>query len=645
MNSPTAIGATCLLLMGEALLPFAASCGGDHGSGAPSSDGGGLDVTTPVKDGGTKPVDDGGAGPPTDGACGKSSGLTLGSAPTDQLCAAGIASPVSHNGPWTWTCAGKSGGKAAKCQAGADPCLPFTMPTPDDLFASSHKVLAHDFNFFALSIDNKPANVDYYSTEWLVPYGEEAEAGVPESGAHFWNGGYLRTRPLPVTPSSASDWASGAGETLNVEREIRLALGRGITGFVFEILGMDDVNLSTSSTNDNRLVYAMAAATAVDSRFKLVLMPDVISLSGDNLTATTEAQVISDVTEIVETYYDETKYPALLHAADGRLVVSPYYANGIPASMWQTMEQQLATAGYPIYFVPVFLSLESTYVDDYSSISDGMGDWGTALTGQNTWIPANATAAHATKSAKGVTEIYMAGLSGQDYRPKDFIYEEAEGSAAYTQGWLGTVAGIGTPSQPDWLQLTTWSDFSESTEVEPYTDLTLDRTIGTGYYDLTGYYSTWFLTGKKPAITHDVLYYFYRKESVAAAAAAPNTGCENTTTDTFTRPCPTTNADPGVPGVDTIFLLGFLAQPGTLSIAIGGHTYSSAVLPAGIQTYQVPLAAGTPTFGLSRGGTSVISFTGKVTIAGASGLSTGYPDLTYWSGSASASGTCSISIQ
>jgi Glycosyl hydrolase family 71 len=598
MNRRTISGVACLLFIGTAILQVAAACGGDHEAPPALHDG---------SDGASRPSDAGDAADARDAR----------------------------------TMPGDSGSSFDASEAAADPCLPFTMPTADVLFASPRKVLAHDFNFFALSIDNEPAATDYYSTEWLVPDGEESVKGVPDSGAHFWNGGYLRTRPLPVTPSSASDWASGAGQTLNVEREIRLALGRGITGFVFEILGMDDVNLSTSSKNDNHLEYAMAAATAVDSRFKLVLMPDIASLSNSN----TQAQVISDVTLIVETYYDATKYPALLHSADGRLVVSPFYANLIPASAWQTMEQQLTAAGYPIYFVPVFLSLETTYVQDYQSISDGLGDWGTALPGQNTWIPANATATHANTSAKGAVEIYMAGLSGQDYRPKDFSFTEAQGNLSYTQGWLGAIDQKGAASShPDWIQLTTWSDFSETTQVEPYTDLSLDLTIGTGYYDLTGYYASWFLTGKQPAITHDVLYYFYRKETVAAAAAAPNTGCKSAMTGIFTQPCPTTDAVPDAPGVDTIFLLAFLTEPGTLSITIGGKTLESALLPAGIQSFSAPLAAGTPTFALTRDKVSVISFTGHVEVAGASGLSTGYPDLTYWTGSASASGTCSLDI-
>ncbi len=92
----------------------------------------------------------------------------------------------------------------------------------------------------------------------------------------------------------------------------------------------------------------------------------------------------------------------------------------------------------------------------------------------------------------------------------------------------------------------TWNDFSESSEVSPYTDTTLQRSIGTGYYDLNGYYAAWFLTGQEPAITHDVLYYFYRREPTNAKATAQSQADEVV----------------GDPAENDIELLGFLTAPG-----------------------------------------------------------------------------------
>ncbi len=44
------------------------------------------------------------------GVCGSANGQTLTAAPTTNLCSVGTASSVAGTGPWTWTCAGSSGG-------------------------------------------------------------------------------------------------------------------------------------------------------------------------------------------------------------------------------------------------------------------------------------------------------------------------------------------------------------------------------------------------------------------------------------------------------------------------------------------------------------------------------------------------------
>ena len=52
---------------------------------------------------------------PVNGACGSSNGGTVSTAPTANLCSAGTASKVSGSGPWSWSCAGSSGGTTATC--------------------------------------------------------------------------------------------------------------------------------------------------------------------------------------------------------------------------------------------------------------------------------------------------------------------------------------------------------------------------------------------------------------------------------------------------------------------------------------------------------------------------------------------------
>jgi hypothetical protein len=211
-------------------------------------------------------------------------------------------------------------------------------------------------------------------------------------------------------------------------------------------------------------------------------------------------------------------------------------------------------------------------------------------------------------------------IDPQQFRPKGPILWEAGNSEAFREAWNSAIGG-----GADWVQIVTWSDFSESSQIEPYTDATLARNIGTGYYNLNGYYSAWFLTGRQPSITHDVLYYFYRREPANAASPGQSASLK---------------VNNGA-AEDNIEVLAFLTAPGTVGISIGGQNFTQAA-PAGLSSFKVPLRAGRPTFSLLRNGATVFSFPGGVEIYGVGGLPSGVLDMTYWSGSAAKSGTCSL---
>jgi len=467
----------------------------------------------------------------------------------------------------------------------ADLCLPNQMPSRDVLFESPRKVYAHYFNRFPLSLDNKPINEDYYATQFLNPEGEHNKWQA--------NGGYLRARPVPVAPSADKNTFL----VENLKKEILLALSRGITGFTFDILSMSDIK--EGGYLDNML----DAASQVDSRFKIVLMPDMASLGKDT----------DHVLQIVDALKDK---PNVARLPDGRLIIAPFLSESVTPEAWKDFLAKAAQHGNRVAFVPTFLSLDKNYAARYADVSDGLGTFGTPAPGELANITAETKVSHDTG------KIFMAGVSGQGYRPKNFIYWEAEGSLAYRDSWMGAING-----KSEWIQITTWNDFSESTQIEPYTNAQGDP--GTGYFNLTGYYAAWFLRDKQPTITHDVLYYFYRRQFIGAATPKSNqvthtaTGTEN--------------------GKDIIELVGFLTKPGTLTITIGDQTFSNKV-DAGLQTMTIPLSAGLPHFSLTRRGKKIISFDGKPEIHDAASSENGYPDFTYWSGGAYATGSCFPSI-
>jgi hypothetical protein len=465
----------------------------------------------------------------------------------------------------------------------SDGCMAATMPSADAVFNSPKKVFAHYFPPFPVSVDNDAPASDYYNTQYLNKAGE--------SGKWVKQGGFLRQRPLGVPASTKPNW-----QQLNMEGEVRAAIARGITGFTYDSLSGSDATDSKSA-----LHLMLAAAHAVDSRFKIIIMPDISVLG-------------SDVNLVVQIMASVASSPAAYRLSDGRLVVSAFNAGINPPSWWQTAIAKLNSLGVSVAFVPTFVSWPDT-ADQFARFSYGFADWGAATVAGANAIRNNAANIHSTYD-----KIYMMPVDPQQYRPKNYLFWEAGNSSAFRGAWTGSIQG-----DADWVQLVTWNDFSESGAVSPSTDTTLQRTIGTGYYNLTGYYAAWFLTGEQPRITHDVLYYFYRKEATSAAANAQS---QKATIATGTAE-------------NDIELLAFLTSPGVLKVTIDGKTVTQNA-PAGITSFKVPTAAGTPVFTLSRGGADVFSFQGGVQIYGAGGLPSGAQDLTYWSGSAAKSGICAL---
>ncbi len=475
---------------------------------------------------------------------------------------------------------------AAGALAGTDPCLPFDMPSADTVLNSPKKVFAHYFYPLPLSIDDLVSTKDYYAVNYLNPHGE--------NNKFVTQGGLLRARPQPVTPQSASNW-----QILNMEHEIRLAVARGVNGFAFDIMSTAD------AAAGGKLQLMLQAAQAVDSRFKIVLMPDMTGL-GANTGA---------VASIVKAVYSN---PALYHLPDGRLMLAPFSSESVSPSAWSSMLSQLRSQGYNIAFVPTFGSLQPAYVSSYAGISAGLGNFGNPGTpDQLSWTLGNAARVRASSAP-----MFFDGLTPQTYKPQSFKYNEAYNSLAYRNGWLGAIQ-----SKADMVQVVTWNDFGESTHIEPAMSATGDS--GTGFYNLTGYYATWWRTGVQPAITHDVLYYFYRKESYRASAPMQS---QPTTLNFAQTP------------QDQIEVLAFLTAPATVVISAGGVT-TAKTFGAGMNSLLAPLAAGTPRISVVRNGVGLFGVQGNPPIYPTStGLPSGTLDLTYWSGSASSAGTCKIAM-
>ena len=442
-----------------------------------------------------------------------------------------------------------------------------------------HRVLAHYFSRLPLSIDNRPADSDYYATEYLQAQGER--------GKWKAQGGYLRSRPVPVPQGSSEGYRQD-----NLKREVSLALSRGIGGFTFDVLAYEDLR------SGGYLNELLSAAASVDPGFAVVLMPDMASLG-------TDMEVFKKVVRRA------ALYPGLFRTADGRLLVAPFLAERVDRASWARALADLEADGVQVAFAPTFLSFDKPRVEAYADMATGFGTFATPVVIEAEGIRAGTLASHA------LGKQYMAGIPTQGYRPKDALYWESHGSEAFRESWKAAIT-----AGADTVQLTTWNDYSESTQLAPYTDA--GDGVGTGFFDLNAYFATWFVTGTAPEIRRDAVYYFYRRQRVGEAGPKDA--------------APVRNAVPGLPGVDRIDVVVMLTQPATLEVGTSAGIASFAA-PAGLSSYTVPLAEGRPVFTLRRSGWSA-TLTGATQVLRPEQFAGGHDDLTYWSGGGVVGGQC-----
>lgn len=425
------------------------------------------------------------------------------------------------------------------------PEWPFDRPPLTQLHQTQRKVFIHYFSPFPISIGNKNPEVDYYTKQFLSPSGE--------GGKHSGSGGYFRQRPLPRMPRHETDW-----RLADMIDEVNTASRLGVDGFCYDMLALQ-------GSHWNALLRLMKAVNTVNNGFKIMLMPD--------MTSELKKKPEKLLPAILAIAHD----PSLYRLPDGRLVIAPYMTSAQPPEYWRNLLDELKKKGIDAVLINLYQGWWNQ-IGKYADISWGFSDWGTSALDEQFHIR--------RKKLETVDRLglkWMAPVRPQDFRPKSYHGSENANSRLFREMWQTAI-----DHHADMVQVITWNDYSESSEIAPSTS------IRYSFYDLTAYYSTWFKTGKPPVIVRDALYYFYRVQPVAAKADLTKQKKDFTIT--------------GKP-VDEIELLAFLKAPGTLKISIGGKSFDKQC-PAGINSFTVPLVNGRPEFSLLRDGTEVMKVTG-----------------------------------
>ncbi|MFD0140959.1 MULTISPECIES: glycoside hydrolase family 71 protein [unclassified Streptomyces] len=424
--------------------------------------------------------------------------------------------------------------------------LPFDLPPTSELRRSGKLVFAHYFTPYPLSLDNEPADRDYYARNYLTAEGEK--------GRHQAYGGLLRDRPLPAAPETG-DW-----ELAHLRQEVRTARDAGLDGFTLDLL-------SATGRNRDRAELLLRAAHEEDPGFRIQLMPDMTSL-----TSTTPEGLADSLAQLA-------RNPSAHRLPDGRLVVSPFKAEEKDPGWWRRMTAELETRhGIRTALVPLFLDFTQER-DAYAAISHGFSEWGARSAARQAGAVADAERAHR------LGKIWMQPVSVQDTRPNQGVYDEAGNTETLRASWAAAIE-----SDADWVQLTTWNDYSEGTHVAP------SLHNGYAYLDLASYYLTRFKTGAWPRILRDTLYLTSRiqfADDLPPAARQPQ----------VIRPREGTAAPR-----DTVEVLSFLTAPADVRARTGDRE-SAYRAPSGVHAHLFPLRTGHSSATVVRAGTATTQVT------------------------------------
>ena len=447
----------------------------------------------------------------------------------------------------------------------------FSMPNASEFRKSAKKVFAHYMPNFPIQINNLPVQDDYYGSQYLSPDGE---------GGKFRDvGGFIRERPLPVANAgqpTAANW-----EFENQKTEVRRAIMIGIDGFDVDIL-------DTRGQLWDRFLSMLKAANAVDPNFKIMFKPDMFAGLSQNPDA-----LYSALMQIKNS-------PALFRLPDGRIVVSPYGADAQPVSYWKKMLARWTAAGVRVAFVPCVQNWRD-YAPQIAPIAYGIMQWGSDQSADRVGV---------MKQLR--LSVYANTVTPQYFRPNAKLYIEYNNSETYRKDWERLIS-----NDVDWINVATWNDYSECTEISPSTG------IGTSLFELTGYYASWFKTGVQPTIHKDRLILLHHGELTGANLA--QLSLSDLVSTEAAMPDRVTFRIWGAPK-DDLEVLAFLVAPGSVQINTGTQTYQFNGV-AGQNVFRVPVQPGQVNVTLTRGLTNVVATSATtVTMPGQ------YPNLLYRGG-------------
>jgi hypothetical protein len=413
---------------------------------------------------------------------------------------------------------------------------------------SPRKVFAHYMPSLPISIDNVDGSRDYYATEYLTPAGED--------GKHAAYGGFLRDRPLPRAHSDRPDWKSA-----DLLTEISQAKSVGIDGFAVDVF-------NPRAESDVADVILRAAAEVKD--FTVMVTADVTG----PFRSMTPADFAADIAPYLNA-------PAAYRLSDGRPVLGAFAADAKTPVWWRSALDILHhTLKREVAFVPTFLAVNDN-PEKFASISYGFSIWGgRSPSAMATSDVGRGSAVDVIRRTRRLGKLWMQPVAFQDSRPRDGIFQESDNGVTNRLAWQ-----LAEQQHAEWVQLVTWNDYAENTEMAP------SVMHGWCILDLNAYDIVRFKYGRPPAVLRDAMFVSYRDQRVDARPAYHQKSLMHVLSGS------------GRPR-DTIEAVTFATAPSEVVITAGTQHYSCRVATGrGVCTF--PLSLGSISAQMERNGEPV----------------------------------------
>ncbi len=386
------------------------------------------------------------------------------------------------------------------------------------------------------------------------------------------------------------------GSVDGYKKDIQDAQNLGIDGFALNCGSWD----ATYKLHVSKLFQA---ANELGTNFNLFF-------SVDKCCGITSDQV----KDMVQTYTGNQNY----YKYNNRPFLSAWGGGDFFRSVITDLRQK----GYNVYFVPFLYNKVGSYsteIPDYGTIVqnynaywknyiDGYFYFGAVGLPFKNIKGSNLDAAEASAAVLHQNKMtFMSFVSPQYWGDRQPTagrrYYEYNGGEGIISQWESIIKS----QKPDWVELSTWNDWTEGTYFSPIDNIDdyvyplkqLHPEKGfykshKGFAELSKYYIQWYKNGVKPAINKDKIFYFYRTQSKNATPTDPK-GMVRSRIGKVD---------------DIIYVTSFLRSPATLVVSSGG-VVTSYDLGSGINNTRIPFQAGQQIFKVVRSGTTIINQQGE----------------------------------